>query len=262
MLIPFAKYQATGNDFVLVDNQQALLPAEAVQAYAQLCHRRFGIGSDGLIFIQPHATLAFEMVYYNSDGRLGSMCGNGARAAVHYAQRLGLVQDQAQFWTYDGQHQASLSGNVVTLEMKASSPIAPQGADAWYVHTGSPHHIEWVQEIDSLDVAALGPPIRYSQRYAPDGCNVNFVRVLAPNHLQMRTYERGVEAETYSCGTGVTAAALVYAAQLLPQAVFEITVDTPGGQLKVLRDAQGQVFLQGPATHVFDGKLETTAFGL
>jgi diaminopimelate epimerase len=253
--IPFEKYQATGNDFVMVDNRTLGLPRRHDALYAHLCHRRFGIGADGVILIQHHAGTDFEMVYFNSDGRPSSFCGNGGRCAVVFAQSLGLVKDNsATFTAYDGTHNALIDADgTVCLKMALHGAVKQYGAHEYFLDTGSPHHVQFIDsEVAGLDVVTKGRAIRNDARYAPDGTNANFVQVTAGT-LHVRTYERGVEDETYSCGTGVTAAAIAYAHQTLKTDTWDVAVHTPGGHLHVQRDADGKIWLVGPAVKVFAG---------
>ncbi len=265
----FYKYQATGNDFILVDNRQGHWPRSSQHLYATLCHRQFGIGADGLILIQNAVVdaegLDFEMVYFNADGNPGSMCGNGGRAAVVFAHKLGMIQTQARFLAYDGVHTAyyNVSAGLVKLKMGVQSETKKVGDNAFFVNTGSPHYVQFLntaQDVVLKDypVLAEGRRIRYSQQFLPHGTNVNFVEMLL-DRLSVRTYERGVEDETLSCGTGVTACALVYASQVLKQKVFEKDIETPGGKLVVCRNEEDEVFLIGPAEEVYSGTLAANA---
>lgn len=258
-MLPFSKYHGTGNDFVMVDNRTNFFPKENKQLIAHLCHRRFGIGGDGLILIENAAEGDFNMVYYNSDGAESTMCGNGGRCLVAFAKQLGIIEKTAVFTAVDGLHTATIDeNNLVTLQMKDVNEIHTQDT-AFFLDTGSPHHVEMVSDVDNLDVFNLGRAIRESDTYAPGGTNVNFVQQLNPTTFKIRTFERGVEAETLSCGTGATAVALaMYAAKYTKSSRVQIQVE--GGDLTVdfERDAQGfkQVFLTGPAAFVFQGSVE------
>lgn len=259
MRIPFRKYQATGNDFILIDNREGnySLTDEQIR---QFCDRRLGIGADGLLLIEKHATLDFNLVYYNSDGSQ-SLCGNGCRAAVSMASRLGLVNGKASFHAYDGVHSAELQdGGIIKLKMNDVSGVRKEGQD-FIVYTGSPHYIRFVDEVTKFPVVEEGRKIRYSSPFKAEGINVNFVERLDDNSIFVRTYERGVEDETLSCGTGVTAAAI---AASFHGYTSPVTVETPGGTLKVAftpdSDRQAgtfhDVFLIGPAKMVFEGQME------
>ncbi|MBX2899687.1 MAG: diaminopimelate epimerase [Cyclobacteriaceae bacterium] len=256
MKIPFKKYQATGNDFVLIDNRsnRYLLTKAQIE---KICNRRFGIGADGLMLIEEHATLDFNLIYYNSDGSQ-SLCGNGSRAAVAMAATLGLINNKTCFNAYDGPHQAELlPTGIVRLKMNPVDTLKKIGND-YFVNTGSPHHIQFVAHADDVNVVEAGRKIRYSEAYAPAGVNVNFVELLADNTIWVRTYERGVEDETYSCGTGVTAAALAASQHGYASPVH---IKVKGGELEVaFKTGQAgtfdEIYLIGPAKMVFEGALE------
>jgi diaminopimelate epimerase len=252
-MIKFYKYQATGNDFVMIDDRDLSFPAHNTAYIERLCHRRFGIGADGLILLRNHATCDFEMVYHNSDGKIGSMCGNGGRSTVQFAHDLGIFKTKTTFMAVDGLHEAHLENDWVHLKMIDVNAIEKNDLNNFYMNTGSPHYVEWVQGIHDYDVFERGRAIRYNDRFKAVGTNVNFIE--KENHvLQVRTYERGVEDETYSCGTGVTASAITasYFDMHSP-----IQINTKGGQLAVSFDKQADTFtniyLMGPAVKVFEG---------
>ena len=254
MAINFYKYQGTGNDFVMVDNRKLTFPAEDEALVKHLCDRRMGVGADGLILLQDHPDYDFQMVYYNADGRLGSMCGNGARCTVRFARNLGVIEDVAHFLAADGEHQASVERELINLKMNDVAAVEKIGEDH-YLNTGSPHYVRFVDDLENLDVYAEGKAIRYNDRFKEVGTNVNFVQRLSENEIFVRTYERGVEDETLSCGTGVTACALVASI-----AGFQspVKVKTLGGNLEVAfeREADGafgDIYLIGPAKQVFTG---------
>jgi diaminopimelate epimerase len=257
MKIHFLKYQATGNDFVLIDNRDGKLSFSKAQI-EKICDRRFGVGADGLMLIEKHTSLDFNVVYYNSDGSQ-SLCGNGSRAAVHFASFLGMVNGKTQFNAYDGPHDAEiLPADIVRLRMNNVDRVERIGND-FFINTGSPHYIRLVKNIDDYPVVEKGREIRYSDAYKPGGTNVNFVELLDNNTIYVRTYERGVEDETLSCGTGVTAAAL--AAQLMGYS-SPVAIKTKGGTLSVeFKSGQSGTFqeihLIGPAKKVFQGDLES-----
>ena len=260
MQLPFYKYQGTGNDFILIDNRSRLfdIHKENATVIAELCRPKMGIGADGLILLENSSTHDFKMVYYNADGFLGSMCGNGGRCITHFAHERGIRKASYTFEAADGLHQATLQGDIVRLKMEKPQRFSSYEADHYQIDTGSPHYVWFCKEsVETIDVAAIGREIR--QRInPPKGTNVNFVNIIGVNHLKVRTYERGVEAETLSCGTGVTACAYIYAIyQQLSEADIEIT--TPGGVLKVAIMGRGSekeaVYLEGPATPVFSGNI-------
>ena len=262
----FHKYHGTGNDFIIIDDRAEQFDLTDQAYIAQLCHRRFGIGADGLLLLRERAGYDFEMVYFNADGAPSSMCGNGGRCLVAFAQLLGVISNRAYFLAVDGPHEAHVAADgIVRLKMAdvAAPRLAGVGEDV-YLHTGSPHHVHFLDPQESLplaefDVFATGHEIRYDQIYDPAGVNVNFVEVPAdPAHpWAVRTYERGVEAETYSCGTGVTAVALAASQR---GAVSPVRLSTPGGELEVSFETQPDgsftnVWLSGPAVRVFGGEL-------
>ena len=252
----FVKYQATGNDFILIDNRSGEIKLSQEQI-VKACDRKFGIGADGLILIEPSHTADFTVNYYNSDGSQ-SLCGNGSRAAVHFAAHLSLVKDNAVFDAYDGKHEAALiNPETIRLRMNDVSTTQSLGEDL-FLNTGSPHVIRFVKEVKNYPVYEEGKSIRYSETFKPGGTNVNFVELLPANALTVRTYERGVENETLSCGTGVTAAALAASQKGY---ISPISIKTLGGELSVefkIGQAGGftDIYLIGPAKKVFEGTLE------
>jgi diaminopimelate epimerase len=253
----FYKYQATGNDFILADNRSGRFQLSLPQVQ-QLCDRHFGIGADGLMLVESHPQVDFKLVYYNSDGTQ-SLCGNGSRAAVDFAQRLGLAgHHTVRFEAFDGMHEATrLPNGHVRLKMNDVTTVRPW-QDGQFIHTGSPHVLQWVQNIQEYPVVEKGAQIRYHAAFAPGGTNVNFLEPQPDGSLYVRTYERGVEAETLSCGTGVTAAALAAANNGFHSPV---RIQTKGGELQVeFKIGQGgtfsEIFLIGPAKMVFQGTVE------
>jgi diaminopimelate epimerase len=263
--IQFQKYQATGNDFVLVDNREGKISLSADQI-EKICDRRFGVGADGVMLIEKHPTLNFNLLYYNSDGSQ-SLCGNGSRAAVHFASALKIVNGKAQFNAYDGAHNAELMpSGIIKLKMSDVNEVKALGED-FFINTGSPHYIRFVKNIQQYPVFEEGKRIRYSDAYKPGGTNVNFVELLPDNTIFVRTYERGVEDETLSCGTGVTAAALAasfkgYSSPVIIKALggelsVEFSVKTGGSSQNPDKPGQfADIFLIGPAKKVFEGTLE------
>lgn len=259
MELQFHKYQGTGNDFVMIDNRQHLFPKNDTKLIEKLCDRRFGIGADGLILLENDAATDFRMVYYNSDGNQSSMCGNGGRCLVAFAKSLGIITNKTIFIATDGLHNATILENgIVSLQMKDVSEVKIE-TDYTFLNTGSPHHVTMVDDIQNFDVKNNGATIRYSNLYGKEGSNVNLVSQLSENHFRLRTYERGVEDETLSCGTGATATAIAMNA-IGKTASREITLDVQGGSLKVTFETTNKgyenVFLIGPATFVFEGEIE------
>jgi diaminopimelate epimerase len=255
MELTFYKYQGTGNDFVMIDNRSQFFPKENTQLIEKLCDRRFGIGGDGLILLENHLDYDFTMVYYNSDGNESSMCGNGGRCLVAFAKQMGVIENKAEFEAVDGYHYATVDVNgIVALQMKDVETIN-QYENYSFLNTGSPHHVQLVE----LDIKTEGAKIRYSDLYGKAGSNVNFVNQLANDIFAVRTYERGVEDETLSCGTGVTAVAIaMHQSGKTNNNIIDLNVE--GGKLKVQFDVDNgkytNVFLIGPATFVFEGKID------
>lgn len=259
MLFQFYKYQGTGNDFVIIDNRKMQFDRSNTDLVKRLCHRRFGIGADGLMLLQERKGYDFEMVYYNSDGNESSMCGNGGRCIVEFARELDLVKDKTLFVATDGEHEAIAQPGYVSLKMKDVSDVE-RNKDYFYLNTGSPHYVTFVKDIAVYDVYNTGKKIRNNERFKAVGTNVNFVEKQG-NCLFVRTYERGVEDETYSCGTGVTAAAVVAALEGTATAQDYCDIHTLGGDLKVRfkHNANGSfsdIWLEGKATFVFKGEIK------
>jgi len=253
----FYKYPGTGNDFILIDDRANEVEL-TTQQIADLCHRRFGIGADGLMLLRHADGYDFRMVYYNSDGRESSMCGNGGRCLVAFAHSLGLVTTHASFIATDGPHTATIAPDgLISLHMKDVADVQIN-KEYTFLDTGSPHYILWVEDAQAADVFNEGKRIRYSDAFKPGGTNVNFVQQTKTG-LHVRTYERGVEDETLSCGTGVTAAAI--AATCTATGTFKTNITTPGGQLAVAFTKNTpasavDVVLTGPAVFVFKGEAD------
>jgi diaminopimelate epimerase len=260
MKIQFAKYQGAGNDFVIIDNRNHVFNKSDNRLVAALCDRKFGIGADGLMLIENREGFDFEMIYYNSDGKLSSMCGNGGRCIVDYARKLGITDSaRSYFLAVDGPHEASSAGDVIRLKMNDVAQIQDRG-EYYFLDTGSPHCVKLVSGLALYDVYNEGRKIRHSPAFEETGTNVNFIE-RAPGYLYVRTYERGVEDETLACGTGVTASVLVAATRGLCGKEDSCDVKTPGGKLKVFFKRTGEssftdVWLQGPAKEVFRGEVE------
>ncbi|MES2456623.1 MAG: diaminopimelate epimerase [Bacteroidota bacterium] len=259
MDIQFFKYQGTGNDFILIDHRGSPLQDINYDMIKTLCDRRFGIGGDGLMFLTTHESYDFEMHYFNADGRPGSMCGNGGRCIVAFAKFLGVIDRETKFLAVDGPHYAKISesGEWVDLQMIDIDTINRDG-EAYVLNTGSPHYVIEQEDLKSFDVYRTGKAIRNNGTYAEKGINVNFVEDQG-DHLFVRTFERGVEDETYACGTGVTAVALAMAQHKQQSGHIETPVKVLGGDLKITFDYDGSrftdVFLCGPAKQVFEGRL-------
>lgn len=255
MQLKFYKYQGTGNDFVMIDDRENRhhLTAQQIQG---LCDRRFGIGADGVILIRNHDSVDFEMVYYNSDGSQ-SFCGNGSRCALAFAEFLGIYQHQATFIAIDGEHIGKSENQQYYTKMGDVSEVEI-GEEYMFINTGSPHYVIWKEDLNNFDIVKDARAIRYNDRFKAEGTNVNFVKEL-PEGVQVRTYERGVEDETLSCGTGVTAVTLAQAMKY-DLSASELKIKVEGGELKVSFERDGNLFkniwLIGPAEFVFKGTID------
>ena len=251
----FYKYQGTGNDFILIDDRANVFPLKDVSLVACLCDRRFGIGADGLILIQNAATSDFKMVYFNADGNESSLCGNGARCTIAFANFLNCIEDKTTFEAVDGLHSAHIDGDIISLQMHDVSKIQAF-ENHTFLDTGSPHHVEMVEKLKTFDVYGNGKRIREESPYYMTGTNVNFVEQLAKDQFAIRTYERGVEDETLSCGTGATAVALAMYENKKTTAT-KIKINVQGGvleiQFEVTDKGYSQIFLSGPAEQVYSG---------
>lgn len=251
--IHFYKYQATGNDFVLVDNREGKLSFSTSQI-STLCDRRFGIGADGLILLEKDTQLDFKMIYYNSDGSQ-SFCGNGCRAIIHLAHRLGVIGNSATFSAHDGRHTAQILPNgLIRFSLSDVKEIENRSED-FYINTGTDHHVRFVRDLKACPVVEEGRKIRYSDLYKPRGTNANFVEVHPNNDVSFRIYERGVEDETYSSGSGATACALVVAKKFGHRSPIKLS--TRGGQLEVEFETRqngtfSNIYLTGPVQLVFE----------
>jgi diaminopimelate epimerase len=259
MQLEFYKYQGTGNDFVMIDNRSQIFPKDNLKLVAQLCDRRFGIGADGLILLENDSETDFRMVYYNSDGNLSSMCGNGGRCLVSFANQLNVIKNSCTFIATDGLHHATIADDgLVSLQMIDVTDIKKEN-DYTFMNTGSPHHVQIVADLENYNVKENGAAIRYGSLYGSAGSNINFVKKISEDTFALRTYERGVEDETLACGTGATAVAIAMNATGKTNAT-SIHLNVEGGKLEVTFDNVGDnytnVFLIGPAEFVFKGKIE------
>lgn len=255
MKLTFHKYHGAGNDFILIDNRMKEISLTTEQIIL-LCHRHYGIGADGLMLLESEPGYDFRMVYYNSDGKESSMCGNGGRCITAFAQKLGIIQKKANFTAIDGSHKAYIDNGMVSLQMRDVQGI--EDCETYCIlNTGSPHYITWVEDIHETDVFSRGRAIRNNPEFQPGGINVNFVQRITDG-LWVRTYERGVENETHSCGTGVTAAAIAASGKAIGN--FSTTIYTTGGTLQVSftkdhADTAKDVILKGPAVFIFEGSI-------
>ena len=260
MLLDFQKYQGTGNDFIMLDNYHQSIPALSTEQIKLLCDRHKGIGADGLILLSKKAGVDFEMIYFNADGNESSMCGNGGRCIVKYAHAIGIHKTTYRFTAIDGDHEAEIDmiNGTVRLKMRDVNYVINHGSH-FVINTGSPHFVKFAGNIEEIDVVETGRSIRYSKEFEEAGINVNFVENIDEDHIYVRTYERGVENETLSCGTGVTAAALLSAHN--ENGFNTVEVKTPGGRLSVQYDKIDDehfenIWLCGPAELVFKGTIQ------
>lgn len=259
MLLNFQKYQGTGNDFVMIDQrEQKFIDHDDQKLIESLCDRRFGIGADGLILLEKSEEYDFKMVYFNADGRQSTMCGNGGRCIVHFAWSLGVCDKETIFEAIDGLHKGKIfDSNVVSIQMSDVLKVDVKTPKTYILNTGSPHFVKLMEDLPK-NIKVSGAEIRYSDPYKQEGVNVNFVKINEGN-IEVATYERGVEDETLSCGTGVTAAAI---ATFLDQGAKNnnVNIQTKGGQLSVSFEQDGDTFrniwLTGPAVKVFDGSVK------
>jgi diaminopimelate epimerase len=266
MLVNFSKYEGTGNDFIIIDNRKKIFEGKNFSLIRKLCERRFGIGADGLLLLNASEKYNYNMQYFNADGNLGSMCGNGGRCLVAFAKRLGLINEGAIFDAIDGIHYARIEkydeknfNANINLKMNNVKNIE-RGNGYSFLNTGSPHYVKFMHDPEKVDVITEGRKIRYSDRFRDEGTNVNFISVKSDN-IYIRTYERGVEDETFSCGTGAVAAVLAVGDKGLLNGKNKASLITKGGILSVSfeKGANGfeNVFLEGPATFVFDGEISS-----
>ncbi|MDX1760846.1 MAG: diaminopimelate epimerase [Christiangramia sp.] len=260
MKLTFYKYQGTGNDFVMIDNRDLKISKNDTKLIGRLCDRKFGIGADGLILLENSDDPQddFKMVYFNSDGNESSMCGNGGRCLVAFAKFLNIIEDSARFTAIDGIHDATIQNGIVSLKMQ-DVPEVSSNEDFLFLDTGSPHHVAFFENIGLKDIKKEGAEIRYSDRYGKAGTNVNFVEAVSEGAFSVRTYERGVEDETLSCGTGVTAVAIA-AYESGKTKSEEVKLITQGGELSVkfrkTEEGYSDIWLSGPAVQVFKGEIE------
>ena len=257
MTLPFFKYQGAGNDFVMIDNRRNKFPKNNTKLVKLLCDRKFGIGADGLILLENDEVSDFKMDYYNSDGKKGSMCGNGGRCLVAFAKHLGIIDDETIFGAVDGLHGATIENELISLQMQDVTEIRVKST-ASFLDTGSPHHVQMVKGLDTFDVFKEGRKLRYGL-YGKKGSNINFVEQKTSDTFSVRTYERGVEDETLSCGTGVTAVALAMYDSGKTDSE-NIHISTLGGELLVRFEKNGEgyknIHLVGPAKLVFKGEVK------
>jgi diaminopimelate epimerase len=254
--IHFHKYQGTGNDFVMIDDRDQKFPTGDKNVISFLCDRKMGVGADGVILLQNHEAMDFKMIFYNPDGS-ESLCGNGSRCAMAFAKSLGLISNKAEFETTDGIHDGYFEGDIVHFHLHDVNKTQKLNNGDWFINTGSPHHMVIVDDLDQKDIITKGREIRNSTQYAPNGTNVNFIQKSSEG-IKVRTYERGVEDETLSCGTGVTASALTSSFLGYESPV---SVEVRGGNLTVSFIKKNDhkfenIYLSGPAEKVFEGVMK------
>jgi len=265
MLIPFVKYQGTGNDFIIIDQtRQTWIRPEHYQLIKLLCDRHFGIGADGLMMLESSKASAFYMRYYNSDGNPSTMCGNGGRCIAHFAHELNLIGREGFFTALDGDHQVKIVSEekAVKLQLKNVERVSKCNDNEYFLDTGSPHFVKFCKELPS-DILAEARIVRYNETYRDDGVNVNFATKLSETEdILLATYERGVEGETLSCGTGATAVAI--AASVQYGLTSPVKLLTKGGILVVSFDTGVtgfiNIWLSGPAVKVFEGVFDINHF--
>ena len=257
MKLEFYKYQGTGNDFVVIDDRIQQFDITDEDRIRNICNRRKGVGADGLILLRSHLDADFEMLYFNANGKEGSMCGNGGRCLVDFAHFLGIIEDDCTFIAIDGLHEAKWTEESVAIKMIDVFEVEVRDKYV-YLDTGSPHYVQFVKDLKNYPVFEQGKSIRYNERFKQNGTNVNFVEILGSSCM-VRTYERGVENETFACGTGVTAVAIAAHANK-KNLDNPLSVSVLGGVLKVsFEEVNGiykNVWLTGHAKQVFKGSIK------
>lgn len=260
MLIRFDKYHGAGNDFIMIDQRKKDISQFSEKIVSQLCHRQFGIGADGLILLTDSNNADFRMIYFNSDGREGTMCGNGGRCITAFARNLGIIQKDTVFEGIDGLHNAEVLDNENYKLKMIDVPEVYTMKDGHYLNTGSDHFVTQKTDIQNIDINKLGRELRYEDRFGETGTNVNFIEIVSNNELNIRTYERGVENETLACGTGSVAAAIsAFLSQKTDKTSYHI--HAPGGNLVVdfeynVNEGFKNIWLSGPAKNVFSGTIK------
>jgi diaminopimelate epimerase len=258
VILHFYKYHGTGNDFIMLDARDNWFPVLSNKLISSICDRRFGIGADGLVLIRPHSRFDFTMIYYNSDGHTGSMCGNAGRCAIAFANKTGIISDHAKFESADGIHEGWIYNDIIRLTMQPVKRV--KFSEGHYeLNTGSAHYVKFVRDIEKTDVKHKGAIIRYSGTYGKKGINVNFVSFYKDG-IFVRTYERGVEDETLSCGTGMVASAICAAIKSKTDK-NSLRIYTRGGNLNISFRKSGNqhfedIILEGPASYIFEGNIK------
>jgi diaminopimelate epimerase len=261
-IVPFVKFHGAGNDFIMIDDRDGYWVRHINEAWiAKVCHRRFGVGADGMILLEKgYGGADFYMRYFNADGRISTFCGNGGRCVVAFAMGLQVHEGTCRFMGADGWHEGEvLKNGLVRISMTDVEEVKHLDGHTATLYTGSPHYVKVVDQLEALDVFKEGRAIRNSPSFEQEGINVNFVELIKDGELSIRTYERGVEDETYACGTGVVAAAIA-GAFLKNGDTNAWLVHAKGGDLTVDFQRIGpqefrKVNLTGPAEAVFSGEL-------
>jgi len=256
MTVEFYKYHGTGNDFVLIDNRSLFFDKNNTELISKICSRHFGVGADGLILLENDNLYDFKMIYFNSDGKQTSMCGNGGRCIISFAKKLNIIDDKANFMAIDGIHEGIINNNLIKIKMNTVSEIQNINT-GFLLDTGSPHFVKFCDSIDNINVFEFGRELRNNKEISEDGVNINFTEVIDNSSIKVRTYERGVENETLSCGTGVIASALsAYEKGLVD--TNRIKINTLGGELFVsfeFNNIYKNIWLEGPAIEVYKGQI-------
>ena len=256
MTVEFYKYHGTGNDFVLIDNRSLFFDKNNTELISKICSRHFGVGADGLILLENDNLYDFKMIYFNSDGKQTSMCGNGGRCIISFAKKLNIIDDKANFMAIDGIHEGIINNNLIKIKMNTVSEIQNINT-GFLLDTGSPHFVKFCDSIDNINVFEVGRELRNNKEISEDGVNINFTEVIDNSSIKVRTYERGVENETLSCGTGVIASALsAYKKGLVD--TNRIKINTLGGELFVsfeFNNIYKNIWLEGPAIEVYKGQI-------
>jgi len=256
MTVEFYKYHGTGNDFVLIDNRSLFFDKNNTELISKICSRHFGVGADGLILLENDNLYDFKMIYFNSDGKQTSMCGNGGRCIISFAKKLNIIDDKANFMAIDGIHEGIINNNLIKIKMNTVSEIQNINT-GFLLDTGSPHFVKFCDSIDNINVFECGRELRNNKEISEDGVNINFTEVIDNSSIKVRTYERGVENETLSCGTGVIASALsAYKKGLVD--TNRIKINTLGGELFVsfeFNNIYKNIWLEGPAIEVYKGQI-------
>jgi diaminopimelate epimerase len=255
MTVNFYKYHGTGNDFIIIDNREKTFKIDN-KIIEKMCSRRFGIGADGLMLLENDSDTDFRMVYFNSDGYEGTMCGNGGRCIVAFANKLGVIKNKTKFIAVDGIHFAEVNNGLVSLKMLDLDEVKNVKND-YFLNTGSPHYVKFVDNYENVNVYSEGKAIRNSSAFKAEGTNVNFAQ-LSGNKIKVGTYERGVEDETYSCGTGVTAVAICAYLES-DKKINNFDIETKGGNLNVRFEKNNSfenIWLTGTATFVYKGEYQ------